>query len=75
MAFVKGPQRQQTGITGDLAAGKISVNGSMSVEGEKQLWYTVVSCGCSERECWVHENPVFINLLEHPFFFHQTNRE
>jgi hypothetical protein len=25
--------------------------------------------GCSERECWVRENPVFINLLEHLFFF------
>ena len=25
--------------------------------------------GCSERECRVRENPVFINLLEHLFFF------
>jgi hypothetical protein len=41
MAFVKGPQRQKSGIAGDLAARKISVNGSMSVEGENQLWYTV----------------------------------
>jgi hypothetical protein len=31
--------------------------------------------GCSERECWVRENPVFIHLLEHLFFFHQQIRE
>ena len=30
-------QRQQTGITGDLAAGKIGVDGLMTVEGEVQL--------------------------------------
>ena len=29
----------------------------------------VSSDGCSERECWVDRNPVFIYLLEHPFFF------
>jgi len=75
MAFVKGPQRQKSGIAGDLAARKIGVNGSMSVEGENQLWYTVCHSWMLRRECWVHENPVFINLLEHPFFFHQTNRE
>jgi hypothetical protein len=34
-----------------------------------------VISGCSERECWVRENPVFINLLEHLFFFRQQNRE
>jgi hypothetical protein len=37
MAFVKSPQRQQTGITGDLASGKITVNGTMVVEGEAEL--------------------------------------
>jgi hypothetical protein len=37
MAFVKSPQRQQTGITGDLASGKITVNGTMAVEGEMEL--------------------------------------
>jgi hypothetical protein len=37
MAFVKSPQRQQTGVTGDLAAGKITVNGTMVVEGEAEL--------------------------------------
>ena len=31
--------------------------------------------GCSERECRVRENPVFINLLEHLFFFRQQNRK
>jgi hypothetical protein len=37
MAFVKSAQRQQTGVTGDLAAGKITVNGMMVVEGEAEL--------------------------------------
>jgi len=37
MAFVKSPQRQQAGITGDLASGKITVNGTMAVEGEMEL--------------------------------------
>jgi hypothetical protein len=37
MAFVKRSQRQQTGVTGDLASGKITVNGTMAVEGEAEL--------------------------------------
>ena len=37
MAFVESAQRQQTGITGDLAAGKITVNGTAAVEGEAEL--------------------------------------
>ena len=40
MPLIKGPQRQQTGITGDLTTRKISSNGSVSVEGKGQLWYT-----------------------------------
>ena len=38
MALIEGAQRQQTGITGDLAAGKIGADGLMTVEGEGQLW-------------------------------------
>jgi hypothetical protein len=37
LTFVKSPQRQQTGVTGDLAAGKITVHGTMAVEGEAEL--------------------------------------
>ena len=37
MAFVKSTQRQQTGVTGDLASGKITVNGTVVVEGEAEL--------------------------------------
>lgn len=37
MAFVKSPQRQQTGVTGDLASGKITMNGTIAVEGEPRL--------------------------------------
>ena len=37
MAFVKGAQRQQTGVTGDLASGKIALHGTMAVEGEAEL--------------------------------------
>src|SRR5271169_2864824 len=59
MAMIKSTQGQQTCITADLSARKICVNGSASVEGENQLWYTVChSLGCSERECWVLQNPV-----------------
>ena len=32
MAFVEGPQRQQAGVAGDLAAGKITLNRSIAVE-------------------------------------------
>jgi hypothetical protein len=37
MPLIKGSQRQQTGITGNLAAGKIGADGLMTVEGEVQL--------------------------------------
>ena len=37
MPLVKGTQRQQPGVTGDLATGKITVNGTMLVEGEAEL--------------------------------------
>jgi len=36
-AFVKSPQRQQTDVAGDLASGKIAVNGTIAVEGEMKL--------------------------------------
>jgi hypothetical protein len=39
MPLIKGPQRQQAGITGDLATRKVSSNGSVSVEGKGKLWY------------------------------------
>ena len=38
MALIEGPQGQQAGIAGDLAAGKIGVDGLMTIEGEGQLW-------------------------------------
>ena len=38
MALVEGAQRQQAGVAADLPAGKIGVNGLMTVEGEAQLW-------------------------------------
>jgi hypothetical protein len=38
MALIEGTQWQETGITGDLAAGKIGADGLMTVEGEAQLW-------------------------------------
>jgi hypothetical protein len=39
ITLIKGSQRQQTGITGDLTTRKISSNDSVSVEGKRQLWY------------------------------------
>jgi hypothetical protein len=70
MTLIKGAQRQKPGIAGDLASGKIGVNGLIAVEGEVQLWYNTLyqamdapkgNAGCA--------NPLFINLLEHPLFF------
>jgi hypothetical protein len=37
MALIEGSQRQQTGVTGNLATGKIGADGLMTVEGEVQL--------------------------------------
>jgi hypothetical protein len=39
MPLIKGPQRQQAGISGDLTARKISSNDLVSVEGKGKLWY------------------------------------
>jgi hypothetical protein len=41
MAMIKSAQGQQAGVTADLSSGKIRANGSVSVEGENELWYTV----------------------------------
>jgi hypothetical protein len=38
MALIEGSQRQQTGVAGNLAAGKIGADGLMTVEGEVELW-------------------------------------
>jgi hypothetical protein len=38
MTLIESAQRQQTGIAGDLAAGKIGVYELMTVEGEGLLW-------------------------------------
>ena len=61
-AFVKGSQWQKSGIAGDLAAGKISVNGSMSVEEKTSCGYGLSLLDAPKGRCWVHENPVFINF-------------
>jgi hypothetical protein len=58
IALIEGSQRQQTGIAGDLAAGKVSADGLMAVEGEAQLVvYKVSRSGCSETVCWVLRKP------------------
>ena len=41
-----------------------------TVEGESQLWYTLCQVmGAPKGNAGFSENPVFIYLLEHPFFF------
>ena len=57
MALVEGAQRQQAGIAGDLAPGKI---GAEWVDDGRRRSTAVVkhfvsSDGCSERECWVRQ--------------------
>jgi hypothetical protein len=37
MALIEGSQRQQTGVAGNLATGKIGEDGLMTMEGEVQL--------------------------------------
>src|SRR6267154_1151262 len=39
MPLIEGSQCQQAGITGDLSTRKIGSNGSVPVEGKRQLWY------------------------------------
>jgi hypothetical protein len=55
ISLIKSPQRQQASFAGDLTTGKISANGSVSVEGKGKLWVynEMPRLGCSERECWV----------------------
>jgi hypothetical protein len=38
MTLIEGSQRQEAGVTGNLATGKICLDGLMTVEGEVQLW-------------------------------------
>ena len=38
MALIEGPQGQKTGVAGDLASGKIGVDGLVTMEGEGELW-------------------------------------
>jgi hypothetical protein len=38
VTLIEAPQKQKTGIAGDLAPGKIGADGLMTVEGEVQLW-------------------------------------
>jgi hypothetical protein len=75
MLLNEGPQRQQAGVTGDLAAREVSQDGLMAVEGETQMWYTKCHVWDAPKRCvGFSENPVFMHLLEHPFFFDQKNQ-
>jgi len=68
MALIEGAQGQQTGVAGDLAAGKIGADRLMTVEGEGQLWHCVSSDGCSEKGMLGVQTQCSSFLLEHPFF-------
>jgi len=47
----------------------------MTIEGEDQLWYTVCHLvDAPKGDAGFCENPVFMHLLEHPFFFCQQNQ-
>jgi hypothetical protein len=50
MPLVEGTQRQKAGVAGDLPARKITLNGSVPVEGENHLWYTVCHCWMLRKE-------------------------
>jgi predicted acyltransferase (DUF342 family) len=77
VALIKGPQGQQASVTGDLTARKIDSKGAVSIEGKGKLWY-ITRCHLWDAP---KENAGFVKtqcsslLLEHPFFFHQQNRE
>jgi hypothetical protein len=75
MTLIEGSQWQQTGIAGDLAAAEVGPDGLMTIEGEDQLWYTVCHLvDAPKGDAGFCENPVFMHLLEHPFFFCQQNQ-
>jgi hypothetical protein len=38
VALIESPQGQKAGVAGDLAPGKVGVDGLMTMEGEGQLW-------------------------------------
>jgi len=38
MTLIERPQGHKTGIAGDLAPGKIGIDGLVTMEGEGQLW-------------------------------------
>jgi hypothetical protein len=76
MTLIKCPQRQQSGVAGDLAAGRVRVGRLTTVEGEGQLWYNILYHAMDAPKGstgWA--NPVFMHLLEHPFFFQPANHE
>jgi hypothetical protein len=71
MPLIKGPQRQQAGISGDLTARKISANGSVSVEGKGKLWY-ITRChfwDAPKGNAGFAKNPVFITPFRASFLF------
>ena len=75
MVLIKGSQGQKTGIAGDLAAREISADELMTVEGEAQLWYNTLHQAMDAPKGMLGpRNPVFMPLLEHPFFFGQQNQ-
>jgi hypothetical protein len=67
VALIESTQEQQPSIAGDLSAGKIGANGLVAVEGEARPWST--SCHLADAP-----DPVFMHLLEHPFFLCQQNQ-
>ena len=61
--LVESAKGQKAGVAADLPAAKIHLEAFGTVEREIKLWYTRCRFhGSSERECWVRENPVCINL-------------
>jgi len=74
MALVKSPQRQQTSVTGDLASGKITLHGTMVVEGEGNCDIRrVVTFGCSKMVYWVLAKPSAQAPFRASFLFSPQN--
>ena len=70
MTLIEGAQGQQSGIAGNLPAGKIRLDELLTVEGERELWYNTLYQAMDARKRSAEAaTPVFITLLEHPYFF------
>ncbi|MGB2890982.1 MAG: hypothetical protein WBC04_25090, partial [Candidatus Acidiferrales bacterium] len=70
---IKSAQGQQTSVTADLSARKVRANGSVSVEGENELWYTVCHLWLLRKEMLGSAKPSVHQPFRASFLFSPQN--